>query len=623
MPELAFSTAAVARWLPLIWVGFIVYSEILQFHFASQRCHWPLPPSVGLARSSVPLDTATHANTTTTTPFSSPLDPTLYRIAIIADPQITDYYSYRHTGLLLSLTNFFTDQYATKNYWYLLQAQRPDAVLILGDLFDGGRHWEDVAWYEELDRFRRIFRLADSPQQHGRDRESTPQLPINTNTVPSVQELGDPPASVLPAYHYRPLFRYVAGNHDIGVGATIIPAAVTRFIREFGPLNYRWSVAGHDLLILDNLSLENTSIPELAANSTAFLDQMEREILSSSDSSTAAAEATSMAAPHPAMAPRLLFTHIPLYRPPHTDCGPRRNRGHEINQKFGFQYQNLVREPITNRILRQTQPEVVFTGDDHDQCEVTHTISPPPLSQLDRDEVNRTIPEYTLGSYSMAGGNTRPSYTLLTLHHHHLLPHLAQTSPLANDQPEGNGITSTASINARTTSDVISNPDRTWAIQICLLPDQVAIFIRYGGVFILTVLFLGYRAYRQVSTRYSQHRLRHPQGYELQLGSIDDRTRESPSNTNTNTLIGYAHKPPSDRLELLRPVSGTPTLQRGRYEFDDDPNTPTSSNHANAVVTIDRNSDYGGGGGSEANDHMEEDDGVGDDWHVYDGGNYL
>ncbi|RKP36227.1 Metallo-dependent phosphatase-like protein, partial [Dimargaris cristalligena] len=277
-----------------------------------------------------------------------------YRIAIIADPQITDYYSYRHTGLLLSLTNFFTDQYATKNYWYLLQAQRPDAVLILGDLFDGGRHWED--------------------------------------------ELGDPPASVLPAYHYRPLFRYVAGNHDIGVGATIIPAAVTRFIREFGPLNYRWSVAGHDLLILDNLSLENTSIPELAANSTAFLDQMEREILST-------------------MAPRLLFTHIPLYRPPHTDCGPRRNRGHEINQKFGFQYQNLVREPITNRILRQTQPEVVFTGDDHDQCEVTHTISPPPLSQLDRDEVNRTIPEYTLGSYSMAGGNTRPSYTLLTLHH--------------------------------------------------------------------------------------------------------------------------------------------------------------------------------------------------------------
>jgi hypothetical protein len=65
-------------------------------------------------------------------------------MAIVADPQIIDAYSYNQSpGLGLTLTEFYTDIYMVKSFYYLQKLHQPDAILFLGDLFDGGREWQD------------------------------------------------------------------------------------------------------------------------------------------------------------------------------------------------------------------------------------------------------------------------------------------------------------------------------------------------------------------------------------------------------------------------------------------------------------------------------------------------
>ncbi|KAG0300544.1 hypothetical protein BGZ98_009093 [Dissophora globulifera] len=76
-----------------------------------------------------------------------------YRIAIIADPQLTDWYSYNQTGLLLKLVETYTDIYMKRSFHRLHTSLRPDAVLFLGDLNDGGRDSEQEIFDKNERRF--------------------------------------------------------------------------------------------------------------------------------------------------------------------------------------------------------------------------------------------------------------------------------------------------------------------------------------------------------------------------------------------------------------------------------------------------------------------------------------
>jgi hypothetical protein len=64
-----------------------------------------------------------------------------YHLAVIADPQLTDFYSYNMTpkSWTLTLTEFYSDLYMRRNFQQLMRkSTTPDSVLVLGDLFDGG-----------------------------------------------------------------------------------------------------------------------------------------------------------------------------------------------------------------------------------------------------------------------------------------------------------------------------------------------------------------------------------------------------------------------------------------------------------------------------------------------------
>jgi hypothetical protein len=62
---------------------------------------------------------------------------------MIADPQLTDKNSYRQSGLALYLTQFYSDLYMRWNYKWILARHKPESVIFLGDLMDGGRGWDD------------------------------------------------------------------------------------------------------------------------------------------------------------------------------------------------------------------------------------------------------------------------------------------------------------------------------------------------------------------------------------------------------------------------------------------------------------------------------------------------
>ncbi|KAL1925524.1 uncharacterized protein VTP21DRAFT_407 [Calcarisporiella thermophila] len=277
--------------------------------------------------------------------MSSSLHPP-YHLAVIADPQITDEYSYDRKGLLLEITKFYSDMYMRRNFRHLSRRKKPDAVIFLGDLMDGGREikkQEDYA--KELHRFRHLFRPVSSPS---------------------------------------PRYYFMAGNHDIGFGDSIVPLAVQRYRASFGELNYEIQLANHSIVVLDTLSLSSQKA-NIRREAAALLERVGRE---------------SSIPPQP----RILFTHVPLYRPSGSYCGPERSHIGSIENGSGYQYQNLIDQTLSQRILATLQPSLVLSGDDHDYCEVQHSWK------------DHGAKEITVSSFSMTMGVKIPGYVLLSLH---------------------------------------------------------------------------------------------------------------------------------------------------------------------------------------------------------------
>ncbi|ORY47382.1 Metallo-dependent phosphatase [Rhizoclosmatium globosum] len=268
------------------------------------------------------------------------------RIALIGDPQLTDAYSYRQNGLLLYLTQFYSDVFMKRNFKLLNYIYKPDYVLILGDIMDGGREWRDEQHPDyfdpELKRLKHIFLL------------------------PQVEDK----------------MIYMAGNHDIGFGPQIIPQAYKRHQHHFGDPNFSLSIANHTFIALDTLSYSGENESPYFQKADKFL----RDFV----------------ATDPATQPRILLTHIPLFRPDNSPCGPLRNKP-LIRQGRGYQYQNLVVESLSEHILQSVKPVLVLSGDDHDDCVYTHTSK------------SLTVPEHSIATFSWLQGNIYPGFALLAV----------------------------------------------------------------------------------------------------------------------------------------------------------------------------------------------------------------
>ncbi|KAF2459795.1 hypothetical protein BDY21DRAFT_369739 [Lineolata rhizophorae] len=440
-----------------------------------------------------------------------PQGATPHHLVFVADPQIVDPHTYPgRPWPLSSLTEAYTDQYLRRAYTNIQTELRPSTIMFLGDLFDGGREWGTGAykspekryqkyghtfWLQEFERFGRIFfgRAAGAPP-------------------------GQRIVATLP------------GNHDLGFATGVQLPVRERFETFFGEGNRVDVVGNHTFVSVDTVSLSakgrESADERVWRPAMDFLDgvsdrmdrAVERELRRQSGRPLAdkwrwpasvmdSAEVPAGVRPPPLVRPEdhnerfptILLTHVPLYRDRGTPCGPLRERSppsppapgqtappavdppNALSIAAGYQYQNVLFPDITQTIADKIGPSLqrAFSGDDHDYCDVVHRDLAPPPTTGDGDastgsgSARGSVREITVKSLSWAMGVRHPGFLLASL-----------WNPV---DTRGRPLGSSAGAAAAAESDTVQT-------RLCLLPDQLAIFIRYALLAGATVVLLALRA---------------------------------------------------------------------------------------------------------------------------------
>ncbi|KAJ5566570.1 hypothetical protein N7535_008208 [Penicillium sp. DV-2018c] len=421
-----------------------------------------------------------------------PQGATPHHIAFVADPQLVDPHTYPGRPWPLStLTVKYTDQYMRRSFSLIQDHLEPDSVLFLGDLFDGGREWstatssspeqrwkkyKDPFWKREYARFIKIF-----------------IEPWEKQRSPPVDPRG------------RRMIASLPGNHDLGFGNGVQEPVRNRFESFFGSTNRVDVIGNHTFVSVDSPSLSAMDQPDPLTGSSPtasnehrqlrpiwkdaddFLDMMaihkakaetnELRMLQNLSEGHRMFDYRVVDAVEPAIHqksepvsagfPTILLTHIPLYRKPATPCGPLRERyppsslDEELQEDEpnalkitgGYQYQNVLTQAISTELVSKAGPNVVqvYSGDDHDYCEVLHR------------EFNGSPNEITVKSFSWAMGVRHPGFMLTSL-----------WNP----------------IDPKTGKALQDGSPPTIQNHLCILPDQLGIFIHYLTILCLSVCIL-------------------------------------------------------------------------------------------------------------------------------------
>ncbi|KAG0236468.1 hypothetical protein BGW42_003374 [Actinomortierella wolfii] len=470
-----------------------------------------------------------------------------YRVIIIADPQLTDWFSYGQSGFLLTLVEIYTDLYMRRAFSRLHASLKPDAVLFLGDLNDGGRESSDAVFEKNGKRFfKRVFQTRHTAWN---------QQPLVVDPVVPMEGQHDVMSSS--STHYRqvenvPLVAdvrakirlagqsvrfYVAGNHDVGFGDTLIRPSLTRYKKMFGAVNYEIEVGNHSFVVLDTLSL-SSGIQDIRHESDDFLNKISQE---------------------PPKLPRILFTHFPLFRLDTTKCGPERETTQLIVNGNGTQYQNMVNLTLSQQILAGVQPDMIFSGDDHDWCEVAHPV----VNNSSNDTITSFSPEVTLPTFSFAQGIMQPGFVVMSLYN----PSPQKVRNVYPAVPAASGLPTTLN---ETMSRSIARPstDATFAYAECLLPVQLFIYLGYGIFFVCTVMTIGglrfwwmehkERQYREDALQHlGQEQQEHPSQHVDLMVLLESTTSTSSAMANepSSSLPSYTANIRYDGHEIIADLS--------------------------------------------------------------------
>lgn len=126
--------------------------------------------------------------------------------------------------------------------------------------------------------------------------------------------------------------------------------------------------------------------------------------------------------------PKILMTHMPLYRPDYQTCGPYRQSGSHIDRTLS--------QELTDTILNTVQPIAVFSGADLDYCKIIHQFGD-----------SHTAVEITVPTFSMR--LQYPGVMVLNI-----------------------------------------NPKVTTTTDLCWLPDQYGMFVHYGYAVVFSMVVL-------------------------------------------------------------------------------------------------------------------------------------
>ncbi|PQE23007.1 calcineurin-like phosphoesterase protein [Rutstroemia sp. NJR-2017a WRK4] len=449
-----------------------------------------------------------------------PSGSTPHHLIFLADPQLTDPHSYPDRPWPLStLTVWHTDNYMMRSYIQLSKQLHPDTVFFLGDLFDGGREWktahgntEDPAWAKGRRPQMEQKHLESWGRRYGED-FWLKEYGRFSRIFSDYWNVGGSEAGI--GQRGRKLIASLPGNHDLGFGAQIKVPVRDRFEVYFGDVNRVDVIANHTFVSVDSVSLSAGSSGRPLSETepitkpvNEFLEnvQVSKRKAVARELDYQAGKERAMHYPHTvedlnsanyahlptldpgsgsADFPTILLTHVPLYRNPGTPCGPLRehwpptpppkgqtmpvnpDERNALSISRGYQYQNVLSNDDSIKLIQKIGNVVsVFSGDDHDYCEVVHP------------EDKNHAREITVKSMSWVMGIRRPGFLMLSLWN----PIRSDGQPL-HYQHSGHG-----------GADNSQQGLVTMQSHLCLLPDQISILINYGIFAGLSVLILLVRA---------------------------------------------------------------------------------------------------------------------------------
>ncbi|KAF2217398.1 hypothetical protein CERZMDRAFT_30825, partial [Cercospora zeae-maydis SCOH1-5] len=210
---------------------------------------------------------------------------------------------------------------------------------------------------------------------------------------------------------FRILKASLPGNHDLGFGSGVQVTVRDRFESHFGEANTIYVLGNHTFVSLDTPSL--SAYDEFA---------------------------------------------IPL--------------------SAGYQYQNVLTPSLTSIIGKKVSAAGdmvhIFSGDDHDYCDVDHRFNVGRYNDDTKKEhvVMRTVREVTVKSFSWAMGVRKPAFLLVSL-----------WNPVDEQ--------------GRHVGECMGGVDgvcKTVQTELCLLPDQLSVFISYAQLLGLTIIVLFVRS---------------------------------------------------------------------------------------------------------------------------------
>ncbi|KAK9775411.1 putative Calcineurin-like phosphoesterase domain-containing protein [Seiridium cardinale] len=436
-----------------------------------------------------------------------------HRLIFVADPQLIDPHSYPGRPWPLNpLTYTITDNYMRRSYKAVQKELRPDTVMFLGDLFDGGREWTTAHGGFEEPEWMRGERPADEAKyvkkwnkKYGEDFWLQEYFRFGDLFYGNWGLGGVFPGSW---QRGRKIIASLPGNHDLGFGPGVKPTVRKRFSAYFGDTNRVDVIGNHTFVSVDTLSLSAGTHPKKDGYLNAmkaiygpvheFLDEVKAEkrraaarelkfwngemenlhydhkVEDVSDSAFKNLPSLDQGEKGPDF-PTVLLSHVPLWRDPGTPCGPLRERSpptkppkgqstplnpdhrnalHSVGQ--GYQYHNALTEEDSIRLIKSVGNVVqAFSGDDHDYCDIVHT------------ERKDNVREITAKSFSMAMGVKLPGFQMVSLY-----------NPI-DEKGES----------------LLAEGIPTLQTHLCLLPKQLSTFTTYAALAILTLFILATRAF--------------------------------------------------------------------------------------------------------------------------------
>ena len=475
--------ARVHAWLILlIWAPAIFYRERVAFNLAGASCQWPALDEGNGARSS---------------------DPSVH-VAVVADPQLTTYLSYRELGRgnpgLIAVEGI-SDAYMSRAFRRAVLSNDPEHVLFLGDLIDQGeRIVNPEEWHRARRRFDRIFRW---PRRASSANTHATKYPLDGDDDDASRDRDASPVS----------YRTVHGNHDVGYSrfAVRLRHLYARHEEYFGSTNFVRRLGGVDLVGVGAMALDGADDPGARSAQTnetwEFVeslgggDEFGTSPFGDGDGTAVDDEGAGVdtrCVGEPAR-PRVLVTHVPLskrsYEP--GTCGDRRTsevvrdkthinstaggRRVEIprHDGLGCYYQDYLRPATSRRLLDKVRPTLVLSGHDHDQCVGTHEVfARSGATGRACATSGRSATEHTIGSFSFLMGNPRPSFAMMTVR-----GGCDERSRVGTDDGA-----CPAELGAQELNTTPVN------VSLCFLPSQWSTFRLYGALGVVTVFAAGFAA---------------------------------------------------------------------------------------------------------------------------------